>query len=70
MESNKISIRGFGSNPLLALGLIFGAPGTSSNVEPKTANGNVIREADEILRREFKVRPKRFVGMLKEVVAE
>ncbi len=69
METNRISIRGCGSNPLLALGLIFGASGTSPNVGPKAANGNVITEADEILRREFKLRPKQFVTMLKEVGA-
>lgn len=67
MESYIISIRGFGSNPLLALGVIFGASSTISNVEPKTANGKVITEADKMLRREFKLRPKQFVTMLKEV---
>lgn len=67
MNKQAIRINGYGSNALLAWGLIFGASSTSLNVGPRATNWNAITEADEILRREFKLRPKQFVTMLKEV---
>lgn len=69
MNRQTIRVNGSGSNPLFALGLIFGAQGTSSYVEPKTATRKVITEADAILQREFKLRSKQFVTTLKEVAA-